>query len=1131
MKQSYTLKSFQLLFACAFLLCGFRAFSQVAFSERFNPQLGMVRQAEKPFREELCLNGKWQLAPIYSNDTALTEIPSKIDWDPVAIKIPSPWNVNSFPGRDIVDFKAYPSYPKQWEKAPQAWLRTSFKVPTDWKKGRLVLHFQEVAGKAFYYLNGKKIGENFDIFFPYELDVTDLIKPGQDNELLILVQGSALFNKQEKYGRRTFVSGSFWGTHINGIWEDVYLLCKPAVNIEDVFVQPDLAAHTLKAEVKLHNQTDIVQTVKLEGNVHPWVASTDRTVTGAPVEKDGFQNKTELRLGASSTVKLNPGQQITVLVQSPVENGQLLEWTPEHPNLHVLMTSLSINGKKVDQKYQRFGWRQFLFNGSQMTLNGKPIKLRGDSWHYMGVPQMTRRYAYGWYKMLHDAGANAVRLHAEPFPSFYLDMADEMGICVLDESAIWASDGGPNYGSATYWENCKVHLDHLVHRDRNHPSVFGWSVCNEVIPVARNVFHMPDSLVEGLVAEINGWVKQVKALDPTRPWISGDGEADIETTLPTTVGHYGGKKSMEKWAAKGLPWGIGEQSMAYYGTPKQVAAINGPRAYVSQQGRMEGLATEAYSLLKTQQELGATYSSIFNIIWYGLKPMTLGMKDSSRPTTINDGVFFSHYEEGEPGMQPERVGPYTTSLNPGYDPSLPLYEPWPMFESIKDVNHRSALKDPAAIAKLDAKWEHPKWQKPTPVEYKGALRKVFYASNRHRPLFNELKNLGLSLEAENALMALSANQAATAIIIVDGNSALADPGQIASINQAVSKGACLLILGANETGLNQVNKLLSSPVELTSRQATSMVVSSADPLVNGLDNGDLYFSEISKKPVVTSGLKGEGLVILEDCGTDWNTWNGQPEYMKTAAVLKSERERKPSGAVLIKQQKGAGSIYLFDCDISATGGALSSVMERMLKNLGAAFGQKGQVGNLPLTANGQLQAALYCSRYSNSRLTDPELLEKEFLNPDQLKSPVAGQKVGDHEWRTGFVAANNYVFDLKKMAATGPEDGAVGYISFWVYSPRSLSNLLVEPDMPSLDLNIHTADGLTVKLNGSQVIKKLGDQSNPLVHIQNIQLDKGWNHILIKSIHGKGDWRLGIDFKSDKPAFLKEIHTALQEIK
>jgi beta-galactosidase/beta-glucuronidase len=110
----------------------------------------------------------------------------------------------------------------------------------------------------------------------------------------------------------------------------------------------------------------------------------------------------------------------------------------------------------------------------------------------MGVPQMTRRYAYAWFRALKDANANAVRPHAQVYPRFYFDMADEMGICILAETANWASDGGPKMDDQTFWENSKDHLTRMVLRDRNHASVFGWSISNENKPVILHVFNKPE---------------------------------------------------------------------------------------------------------------------------------------------------------------------------------------------------------------------------------------------------------------------------------------------------------------------------------------------------------------------------------------------------------------------------------------------------------------------------------------------------------------------------------------------------------------------------------------------------------------------------------------------------------------
>ena len=68
--------------------------------------------------------------------------------------------------------------------------------------------------------------------------------------------------------------------------------------------------------------------------------------------------------------------------------------------------------------------------------------------------------------MLHAAHANAVRLHAQPYPRFYLDVADEMGICVLDETANWGSDGQHKYDAPDFWRRCDDQVARLVRRDR-----------------------------------------------------------------------------------------------------------------------------------------------------------------------------------------------------------------------------------------------------------------------------------------------------------------------------------------------------------------------------------------------------------------------------------------------------------------------------------------------------------------------------------------------------------------------------------------------------------------------------------------------------------------------------------------
>src|SRR5882672_1989502 len=80
--------------------------------------------------------------------------------------------------------------------------------------------------------------------------------------------------------------------------------------------------------------------------------------------------------------------------------------------------------------------------------------------------------------------------------------------------------------------------------------------------------------------------------------------------------------------------------------PEQVSETNGMRAYESFEGRMEGVAVSSYQSLIAQRDRNAMYQSVFNMVWYGLRPLPLGMKDTSRPPTLEDGVYFTNFEEG-----------------------------------------------------------------------------------------------------------------------------------------------------------------------------------------------------------------------------------------------------------------------------------------------------------------------------------------------------------------------------------------------------------------------------------------------------------------------------------------------------
>ena len=329
--------------------------------------------------------------------------------------------------------------------------------------------------------------------------------------------------------------------------------------------------------------------------------------------------------------------------------------------------------------------------------------------------------------------------------------------------------------------------------------------------------------------------------DHTRNWISGDGETQTDTDLPTVIGHYCNMPLMLEWKSKSKPWGVGEMGMCYAGTPAHVSVVNGDRAFESQEGRMEGLAGEAFETISMQRGLDACYASISNLAWYGVQPLEIGLDDITRPVEAEDGIWFGPYREGVPGVQPERLGPYTTTFNPGYDPRLPLYRPWALFEGVK-----AAFSD--TYAALPNKWavrKHTGISEPVP-----AARDVVWISadpeSKAERQFEELSVAFRPLDTRR-------NQ----LILLDGIRPAEDPALVERLRAALGAGSTLLVWNISPAALPLVEKLGSHAVTLTPRNAASYIIRGRHSLLNGQDLSTLYFNERTKEPVssfvMTSG--------------------------------------------------------------------------------------------------------------------------------------------------------------------------------------------------------------------------------------------------------------------------------------
>ena len=1091
--------------------------SGLHFSAPFAPSENYVKAAERPYRQDLCLNGAWQFQPMCLPDRFVEgedpapslPLPKQNYWEADPILVPSPWNLNSFADHNGQggDFRCYPNYPKKWEKASMGWLRRAFVVPANWKGRNVSLHFEAVAGNVEIVVNGKSVGNHFDLFLPFDLDVTDFILFGEANEVLIGVRKASLFDKKGDYGRRPYQGGSFWGQHIAGIWQDVFVAAAPPLRVSDVFVQPKVDEDTLQAEVRLQSDVDHAIEVDIEVSAHPWLSKAGKTILTAPLPSSDLAAEATLEF-PKTTLTVPARGTVTATLQVAVRN-RLKFWTSENPHLYGLVVSAFQNGETIDRKYTRFGWRQITFRGPQVLLNGEPIILHGDSWHFMGIPQMTRRYPWAWFTALRKAGLNAVRLHAQPYPSFYLDVADELGIMVLDETAVWASDGGPKLNAPEFWQDTRRHLADLIRRDRNHPCVFGWSVCNEVMPIIRFIWRNPPGLMDELVRNYGIWAEICRKLDPTRPWISADGDEDGAGKLPVFIVHYGGVEDMKRAVATNKPWGVGETGNAYYGSPAQVAETNGERAYESFEGRMEGVAISSYQCLADEREHRATYRSVFNLVWYGLQPLPLGLMDTAKVPTLADGVFFSTQIEGMPGVQPGRLGPYCSTLNPGYDSSLPLYEPWPLFDAIRDAS---------AEPPISGKWStrpHPVTSPDSPV-----LRQVQSAR-----VIAGTKS-GLAAQLQSIGVPLSRLQSADRpdLLFVDGLNP-PDGGSSGLIGEVLRSGGIVLVWGVDPDNLAWLNTWLPARLDVTRRASSSLLAGVPSRITFGLKPSDLYFCEEQPSVIVSLGLGGplidQSTVLLKDCDTDWLKWNNQPEYAKTAMVIRSEREAKPSGVVLAEKAIGEGRLLITTLSPNPRSVKAERIDRIILQNLGLALNDGMDTGK-PLLKTGVVVRVLACGYFPASSASDSAKDgAPEFWHRATFQS---GSIFLGHIWQPAFKESG--VFDITHIGLAGDEQNATAFLSLWLHSPYSLENLLLQPDLPQVDFQFVTQGSIEIWLNEVQVPNSPGEAGMTLE--KGLKLRAGWNHLLLKLSRSTGRWEFKGDFSSNKPEFLSQLDSSLE---
>ncbi|MGA2275675.1 MAG: glycoside hydrolase family 2 TIM barrel-domain containing protein [Bryobacteraceae bacterium] len=386
---------------------------------------------------------KGELPPDAAIPAFATPAASDADWKD--IPVPANWEVEGF---------SIPTYQERdkIQSDDIGLYRRWVQVPASFAKQRVLWHFDGVYDGAEVFVNGQRAGYHESGFTAFDIDVTKALKPGQRNLMAVRVYKKTSSGSLDK--------GDFWC--LGGIYRENYLLALPPLHVDDVTVVTDLDAQYKDATLR--------STVRVTGppGAHFNLVAELYSLDGAKVALPAMSGAADL--GADGFA--------TVVLTAPVVAPKL--WSAEKPNLYCVFYSLSDGKRTVERVQDRIGFRTVELKGGVMMVNGVPVKLTGTNRHEEFSPFGHALNEKCWktdIALMKAANINAVRTSHYNHAARFLELCDEAGFYVLDESPFcWVA---PELKDLTRQWAFLTRARETLARDKNRPSVIVWSCGNE----------------------------------------------------------------------------------------------------------------------------------------------------------------------------------------------------------------------------------------------------------------------------------------------------------------------------------------------------------------------------------------------------------------------------------------------------------------------------------------------------------------------------------------------------------------------------------------------------------------------------------------------------------------------------
>jgi len=443
-----------------------------------------VEKMVEPTKRDRLFNTDWK----FIRDTVKTaELEGYDDSKWITVNLPHDFSMMNLPGKDDsgqigpFSIKSPASRDNGRVLGGTGWYRKIFTVDKPDAGKSFVLKFDGVYMETEVWINGKSAGIHKNGYSPFCFDITDLLNPiGEPNLIAV---------KVDNIGKNSrWYSGS-------GIYRNVHLVVTDPVHVSVWGVNvktPEVKENSSVVDIAVTVQNDGSQTKEAAVKVN-FVDPSGKTI-----------HSTE------TTQKIEPGNNSIINKQITIVNPKL--WSPDSPAQYTAKIIVSIDNKIVDQYIQIFGIRSIEFSAEKgFLLNGKSVKLKGGCIHHdnglLGSAAFDRAEERR-VEIMKANGFNAIRSSHNPPSESFLNACDRIGMLVMNEFFdVWEKPKKAVDYSKFFKESWKKDMTDVILRDRNHPGIIMWSIGNEI----------PERMDTSGLRIAKQLIEAVKELDTTRP--------------------------------------------------------------------------------------------------------------------------------------------------------------------------------------------------------------------------------------------------------------------------------------------------------------------------------------------------------------------------------------------------------------------------------------------------------------------------------------------------------------------------------------------------------------------------------------------------------------------------------------